>query len=603
MKVILLAMLILLSAFVYADLTCNWYDSTCLAGTPLLYMANYSANYTNAHAQLSNYTPHYNSVLCCNSSLAINTSPLGEGFIKLSSPTNAHVQLYNNTAYSVKYNFSAYITTNESKPLCRNYSACPSAYTCLCSISGSGTNAHIAGCNQPYSNKICCKTRQVANSSVVGPLSGVYGDILNVTCVNGPGSSDIIYTLSRNGTSVSNPDTQQLGAGSYQYTCNATNDGENYTSSTDLASANITIVKANITTIYIQNTINYTGAYPVNSSTEGGGCPLGAVCTLYYDGANVTNPYYNLIAAGNHSLVYSTPGNENYSSASVTWVIGAITNSSTTTVNTTTVVVSTGGSSSIYPILPDCIYYFSQPQYHAGDKVSLMLNCPSAYNAIFNYEWRQGDLQAVQPLILFYNTTTLRGTLANITYAPPKSGYVHININGQVIDAPFVILPAIPKSAGYIYMFLLALDMFLVIYFINMLIGYEKQHRIVSTTLDYVMGILALTSVSVSALMYITLGGNVGTIYMVLLSLIIFVGIYYLNQYIKYERSLEHDRRFISRKKDAVMLFSIASLVLGVVAYYLYNSYKGYLYMGLIVVIILMVIFILNELVAKGEKR
>jgi hypothetical protein len=290
---------LLLIPFALADLTCNWYDNSC-SGTPILYMANQSANYTNAHAQLANYTPHYNSVLCCNSSLTISTNSSGEGVIKLSSQTNAHSQLFNNTAYSVKYSFSAYISTNESKPLCKNYSACPSIYTCLVSISGSGTNAHIAGCNQSYSNLICCKTRQVANITLAG-TSGTYPYLPNVTATNGESDSDIVYTFTRNGTVVTSPDNPLPG--NYQYIYNATNDGENYTAR--YISLNITILKANITSMYLQNTINYTGSYPVNSSTLGGGCPSQLTCTLYYDDVAVSNPFYNLITTGNHTFTYS----------------------------------------------------------------------------------------------------------------------------------------------------------------------------------------------------------------------------------------------------------------------------------------------------------
>ena len=586
---------LLLIPFVYADLTCNWYDTTC-PGTPILYMANQSANYTNAHAQLANYTPHYVSVLCCNSSLAINTSSSGEGIIKLSSPTNAHVQLFNNSAYSVKYNFSAYISTNESRPLCKNYSACPSIYTCLVSVSGSGTNAHIAGCNQSYSNKICCKTRQIANISLTG-TSGIYPYLPNVTATNGEGDSDMIYSFTRNGTVVTSPDTTALPAGDYQYIYNATNDGENYTAR--YISLNITIFKLNTTTLYLENTINFSGTYPANSSTVGYGCPVQLVCTLDYDGTPVSNPYYNLIAAGNHTFTYSTPGNENYTSANLTWYIGPINGSTTTIVNTTSVISTGGGGGSIYPIAQDCIYYFSQPRYYAGDEVSLILTCPSVYNSIFNYEWRQGSITSVQPIILFYNTTNLQGTKANLTYSPSNSGYIHININGQVINAQFTILPAISKEIEFWYIGLLFFGLLTILYLLDKYLKFEASRDgsfILSTTERFTL-IAESILFAFTSYLYLQKTDQLGYLYIAGMGLVLLSVIYLFN------RAVTAPKTRLNAAERIAAAVIIATIGIVTFMYLQKTNKQGYIYMIVLGGIMLVLIFLLNRLLTrKGER-
>jgi hypothetical protein len=578
---------------VYADLTCTWNDNTCLVGTPILYMVNYSANYTNAHTQLSNYTPHYVSVLCCNSSLAINTSSLGEGFIKLSSPTNAHSQLFNNTAYTVKYNFSAYISTNESRPLCRNYSTCPSLYTCLCSLSGSGTNAHIAGCSQSYSNQICCKTRQIANISLTG-TSGTYPYSPNVTATKGAtGDSDIIYSFTRNGTTVTSPDNPP--AGNYRYAYSAT-DGENYTASSVVL--NISISKLNTTTtLYLENTINFSGTYPANSSTTGYGCPTQIVCTLDYDGTPVSNPYYNLIAAGNHTFTYSTPGNENHTSATLVWYVGPINGSTTTLVNTTSV-ISTGGGGSIYPIAQDCTYYFSQPRYYAGDEVSLILACPSAYNTMFNYEWRQGSITSIQPIILFYNTTRLQGMKANLTYRPSNSGYIHININAQVINAQFTILPAISREIEFWYVGLLFAGLLTILYLLDKYLKFEASRDgsfALNTTERFTL-IAESILFAFTSYLYLQKTDQLGYLYIAGIGLVLLSVIYLFN------RAVTSPKTRLNATERIAAAVVIATIGIVTFMYLQKTNKQGYIYMIILGGIMLVLMFLLNKLLTrKGE--
>ena len=112
---------------------------------------------------------------------------------------------------------------------------------------------------------------------------------------------DSEFTLRRNGLIIEDNSTQELSAGTYNFTLNRT-DTENYTNNYDEKS--FTINKA-------MPVLNIGGSSPITYGTltnvEGTGCPAQLTCTL--------TPSNDVLSVGTHLFNYSTSGNENYTSA------------------------------------------------------------------------------------------------------------------------------------------------------------------------------------------------------------------------------------------------------------------------------------------------
>ncbi|MFC1723486.1 beta strand repeat-containing protein, partial [Nanoarchaeota archaeon] len=140
-------------------------------------------------------------------------------------------------------------------------------------------------------------------------LTGTYGESVNVSAV----TSNQSLTLLRDGTPISNPTIEVLGAGLYNYT--AVNAGdENYTSS--VATWFLTLNKASDTVTLLINgsAANLTLTYgeTVNASalsvsgTEG----------LYRDSQGVANPELALLSAGSYVYLANSTGDANYTGGS-----------------------------------------------------------------------------------------------------------------------------------------------------------------------------------------------------------------------------------------------------------------------------------------------
>ena len=169
-----IALLILsLATLSSANLNCGWYSGACSsANTELLYMYNLSVGFDNGHAQLVNYTPHYPSVLCCNSSGMTLGNRSGTAFLRLYNFTNSHVQDPGNGDLSPQYSFQAFLSSNTSPIACILASSCAPRYACLASIASSGTtnrtNAHIAACSF-YSTQVCCRINSTPYIAFISP--------------------------------------------------------------------------------------------------------------------------------------------------------------------------------------------------------------------------------------------------------------------------------------------------------------------------------------------------------------------------------------------------------------------------------------------------
>ena len=136
-------------------------SKTCPVGSArLIGLENDTHNgYNNSHVQNNSFNT-YNYSICCNNtnaSITINsTCPGNATVIKLNSSTNAHVEIGNNSNYSI----SVCLGSSWKRVFC-NYptTSCSSGYTCIMSMAGSegtnSSNAHVAGCGY-YSQNVCC---------------------------------------------------------------------------------------------------------------------------------------------------------------------------------------------------------------------------------------------------------------------------------------------------------------------------------------------------------------------------------------------------------------------------------------------------------------
>ncbi|MFH0949029.1 MAG: hypothetical protein V1802_00910, partial [Candidatus Aenigmatarchaeota archaeon] len=142
--------LLLYSGNVYADLQCAVKDSCNSGEVAILNLENDQGG----HAELSSQTNYQYRLCCLDTSGSLGNSCSGNFIevLKLSSPTNAHVEVPLGT-----YPYSACLSAPSGVTIGCNYkTACDSGYIPLASISGS-TNAHI-GDSLVFDTKICCKT-------------------------------------------------------------------------------------------------------------------------------------------------------------------------------------------------------------------------------------------------------------------------------------------------------------------------------------------------------------------------------------------------------------------------------------------------------------
>ncbi len=139
---------------------CSYYD--------ILHLSNY----TNAHAELPNYS-NYGYKLCCHDTGPYNVTlgyeAEGTAFLHLANYTNSHVEQVNESNYS----YVAYISSPNATISCAYKQSCEGYDTCLVSIStncsGGYTNLHIADCvTDPYATKVCCNLTY--NQEVVMPV-------------------------------------------------------------------------------------------------------------------------------------------------------------------------------------------------------------------------------------------------------------------------------------------------------------------------------------------------------------------------------------------------------------------------------------------------
>ncbi|KKL51476.1 hypothetical protein LCGC14_2295110, partial [marine sediment metagenome] len=201
------------------------------------------------------------------------------------------------------------------------------------------------------------------NLVITPSTSETYGTETTSTGSNCP--SQLTCTLYRDGVAVSNPDTVNLTAGTYNYTYNTTGN-TNYT--TDTNTTNLIINKeTGVVFTYLDNsrankTIEQFTEIYLNSTLETGSGTI----KLYNNGTLInqgTSPLSNLTnftATGLYNITTTYDGNENYTSAFETWYV-----------NVTEADVTSPQISVVYPTNINYTAIQTQLNYTASDNIGL----------------------------------------------------------------------------------------------------------------------------------------------------------------------------------------------------------------------------------------
>ena len=218
--------------------------------------------------------------------------------------------------------------------------SCPSQLICSLDktneVYGAGTitfNYSTSG-NANYSAGSITKMITINKATPLGSVSGTspinYGTAGDVTGTeNNIGDEDTSYKLFRNNIEVSNPDTTILSVGTYNYVYNTTG-GANWSARAIINNKTLIVNK-----ISSQDLLTITGTTPITYGTAtdvvGDSCPTQLTCSL-----DKTNGIYG---AGTVTFNYSTAGNANYTSGSITKIITINKTISALAINGTTPIV------------------------------------------------------------------------------------------------------------------------------------------------------------------------------------------------------------------------------------------------------------------------
>jgi len=161
-KLILILAILSLVSPVYAALS----SSTCSVKTSCASGEFIATKFSSSgHASLPDFNNNYPNLVCCAQGDLTGVTVLrganldtSNGFIRLSSDTNAHVESFNiaSPVYTILLKF----TTNNVVATCSSKTSCDATETCLFSVSNDiefFTNAGIRECNI-FPRKICCST-------------------------------------------------------------------------------------------------------------------------------------------------------------------------------------------------------------------------------------------------------------------------------------------------------------------------------------------------------------------------------------------------------------------------------------------------------------
>ena len=163
---------------------------------------------------------------------------------------------------------------------------------------------------------------QVINYSVITPGGSITGTspITYNTASGVTGSEsnlydeDVVYSLYRNGTSVSNPDTSVLAVNFYSYIYNSTA-GVNYSANASIDTFDLIINKATPVGAISGTASIVNGTAADVTATESNTGDNDLTYLLYRNGTTVSNPDESSPVTGFYSYIYNTTGGSNYTSS------------------------------------------------------------------------------------------------------------------------------------------------------------------------------------------------------------------------------------------------------------------------------------------------
>lgn len=292
------------------------------------YLSNYTINATNitlTTTQQYNVTSYKNKL---DNVFTLNITTPAVSDTTYPSFYNISTSPSNNTQYTLNANYQFNLTINNTNGTAGiefngvNYTLSNSSGIFYASVSdlgvgdysyyiwafgnGSDNNYNIS---DTYGYKVAQNTTLALSITGTTPITyGTAGDFEGVNC-----PTQLTCNLFRNNTSVSNPDTTTLGAGTYNYTYNTTGN-TNYSSTT--VSSTLTVNQATPTLTYLANggTSNLSLIYPqqvnISATSDAGTVNLDrdGIDRLSENSDNVT------LGVGDYTYRANVTGNQNYSS-------------------------------------------------------------------------------------------------------------------------------------------------------------------------------------------------------------------------------------------------------------------------------------------------
>ena len=162
------------------------------------------------------------------------------------------------------------------------------------------------------------KANPSLNMNITGTSPIIYGNVsdFNGTKTNS-GDDDCVYSLDKsNGI-------YRAGTWTFNY---STSGCMNYTAGSVTRNLDVEKADPNLNLTLSSNNV----FYGISTTATGSNCPSQLACTLYRNGAGVSNPDTQILGVGNYAYIYSTLGNQNYTPDSTADIL-TVSKSSTTT--------------------------------------------------------------------------------------------------------------------------------------------------------------------------------------------------------------------------------------------------------------------------------
>ncbi len=160
----------------------------------------------------------------------------------------------------------------------------------------------------------------------INPASPIiYGTQTNASCsCDNPETNARLFRDNLDVTATENNQNILLGAGIYNYVCNAS-ETQNYGSAED-TEAYLILPASPLSEMHLAiNNLeaDQTFTYPITTNASGWNDLVGQIITfnLYQNGNLISNPNINELSAGVYTYIYNTSGNQNYTAETITRIL------------------------------------------------------------------------------------------------------------------------------------------------------------------------------------------------------------------------------------------------------------------------------------------